>query len=92
MDNQQKPIRVREIDPVRDGIPEGTTNGPLKYLGTDNHSRKIMEGKFFSNVAPKNFGKDTLPKEEWGCDEPDCAGPHRHYLTKCSKCGMRRPF
>ncbi len=91
-DNKDKPIKVKVMDPVRDGIPEGTTTGPLKYLGTDMHSRKIIEGKFSSNVAPRNFGKSPLPKEEWGCDEPDCSGPHRHYLTRCDKCGMRRPF
>lgn len=87
-----KPIRVREIDPVRDGIPEGTTNGPLKYLGTDMHSRKVLEGKFFSNVGPRKFGRNELPKEEWSCESQDCAGPHRHYLTRCPQCGARRPF
>jgi hypothetical protein len=92
MDNKEKPIKVKVMDPVKDGIPEGTTNGPLKYLGTDMHSRKILEGKFASNVAPRNFGKSPLPKNEWGCDREDCSGPHRHYLTRCSECGMRRPF
>jgi len=87
-----KPIRVRDIDPVRDGIPEGTTNGPLKYLGTDMHSRKVLEGKFFSNVGPRKFGRNELPKEEWSCDSDACAGPHRHYLTRCPQCGARRPF
>jgi hypothetical protein len=91
-DKKNKPIKVKTMDPVRDGIPEGTTTGPLKYLGTDHHSRKIMEGKFSSNVAPKNFGRAPLPKQEWGCDDKNCAGPHRHYLVKCDKCGMRRPF
>ena len=87
-----EPIKVRDIDPVRDGVSEGTQVGPLKYLGTDMHSRKILEGKFFSNVGPKNFGKNATPKEMWDCGGEDCEGPHRHYLTRCSKCGMRRPF
>lgn len=88
-----KEIRVREIDPMRDGVPEGTQIGStLRYLGTDKHSRKLMEGKFFSNVGPKNFGKNQLPKDDWDCGNKDCSGPHRSYLTKCSTCGMRRPF
>lgn len=59
----------------------------LKYLGTDNHSKKLMEGKFSSNVQPRNFGKGQK-REPWVC--PDCSRENREYLMKCWTCGHPR--
>lgn len=85
-----KQIKVKVTDAST--LPEGTTSGTLKYLGTDKHSRKVLEGKLFSNVMPKNFGRDKRPDSDWFCAREDCIGPHRAYLAKCTKCGERRPF
>lgn len=59
----------------------------LRYLGTDHHSRKVIEGKFMSNVGPRNFGRDRLREDDWFCD---CGDIHRSYLVRCTKCGITR--
>lgn len=56
----------------------------MKYLGTDDHSRKVMTGKFASNVLPKNFSKGRIKPEPWEC--PECENVNREYLLKCFKC------
>lgn len=58
----------------------------MRYLGTDNHSKKIMEGKFASNVQPKNFGKGNGEREPWTC--PRCGRVNREYMARCFDCAL----
>lgn len=56
----------------------------LKYLGTDMHSKKVLEGKFFSNVGPRRFGAGyNVSNKEWFCD---CGEVYPSYRVKCD-CG-----
>jgi Zn-finger in Ran binding protein and others len=62
----------------------------VKYIGTDHHARKVLTGKFSSNVAPRNFGKRPLPNEDWICS--GCEKSNRSYLVKCLDCMTPRPY
>lgn len=66
----------------------------LRYLGTDKKERARAEGKFATNVLPKNFGKNLSKTEDeradWGCDLDDCPG-NPYYYANCPKCFKRRP-
>lgn len=68
--------------------PEG---GPLRYLGHDKHTEKLVTGKFGSNVAPKNAGKGAEERYDWICVE--CNHHNKEYHKTCFKCNQyTRPF
>jgi hypothetical protein len=60
----------------------------IKHVGVDHHARKVLTGKFSSNVQPARFGRDAQNREPWG--GPCCDWSNREYLTKCTICGLRR--
>lgn len=76
-------------------VPADSNGNPqtLKYLGTDHHARKVLTGKFVSNVGPKNFGKKEPDKVDWVCLH--CERVNRYYLVRCFDCmtvrGMENP-
>jgi hypothetical protein len=64
------------------------TEPVIKYVGTDHHARKVLTGKFSSNVQPSRFGRNEQDPTPWG--GPCCDWQNREYLTKCPLCGLRR--
>jgi rubrerythrin len=79
---------VRDVNKTDERPPDTPT---LKFLGTDKHAKKIIEGKFSSNVAPKNAGKGKVRPETWECSA--CGHTNRDYHATCFECNARtRPF
>jgi hypothetical protein len=82
-------VRANRKD-ARSSEHEKPTTGNLRYVGTDKHAAKVLEGKFFSNVAPKNAHKDRV-RHDWVCSE--CGHQNRDYHVNCFNCNAKvRPF
>ena len=62
----------------------------IKYLGTDFHSKAVLEGRFFSNVGPRKSGFRQPLTEDWEC--VNCGHINRPYMVRCwnSDCGAYR--
>jgi Zn-finger in Ran binding protein and others len=92
MAEEQKMVQMTGPSGQTANVPVDSQGRPqtMKYLGTDHHSRKVLTGKFMSNVGPKNFGKKPLPNENWICS--GCEKSNRSYLAKCLDCMTPRPY
>ena len=62
----------------------------LKHLGTDMHSKAVLEGRFGSNVGPRKSGWRKPLTEDWEC--PHCGHINRPYMVRCwnNECGVYR--
>jgi hypothetical protein len=61
----------------------------ITYLGTDEHSKKVLEGRFGSNVAPRKAHWPQERKDPWEC--PDCETLNKPHFANCPFCYARRP-
>ena len=64
------------------------SEAPLKYLGTDHHTRKLVQGKFSSNVTPRRFGIGNEQPTPWDCNICEITNPS--YMVNCRICCRSR--
>lgn len=82
--------RVKVIDARTAERPPDTPT--MKYVGTDKHAAKVIEGKFSSNVGPRksHFTKEH-ERHRWVCVV--CDHENREYMVNCFNCNAKtRPF